>query len=617
MKKVLLLLAAVMLLSACETVPPVDTDPTTDGVTTEPVTEEVTTVIELPEVKPLEIHKISQLNTTVYPLDSAAGEEKNSTLVSNYRESYTLEPGDMGGVKAYYTRIKKVDDSNYIMTFHNTRLGGSVYCMRSTDCKNWSKPVVVMNQKVISVNGKQDNLKYMTPDSFVLDDGRIMIVASYRAEKAYQTAIGENGLVACFSSDMGKTWTEPQIIYKGTNWEPCALQVDTGEIYVYFSCTAPSILEHGFDLRSSGVGMIRSKDGGKTWTPNVTEAPWMPQYVMRCYVCTMDGVKRYNDQMPVAIQLNNGTIALAVETHNPSNNAYKFSISYNNDGYLKDVGMDTTGPDNRKTNLFNLAGPYLCQFDSGEVVLTYHWSGKFNYRLANSTATEFYDAVTIWDDTEHWGASEKLTSHSAAFTICTEDFKAKVTTMYLNHRVNANRLTPTLTATTSDWDGSTDAIFLGADSQAQVSVRLAHDDDYIYLLGERLDYFVTDNDKLVVYFHDGKTGQYMMTLTNDDIKVERRESIEGKNVEVSAEELGIKYHVAVDGLANDILSDMDNGIVYELAFPKSLIDIKDGEIAYRVKLVNRDSSNGKTNTEDSNKNAGMNNTDGWSKADLK
>ena len=620
MKKLALLFACVMLFSACANTPPEVTDtPATDPITEAP-TDEVTTAVEYPVVKPLEIHKISELNTTEYPLDSAAGEENSASLVLNYRESYTLKAGNLGGVKAYYTRIKKINDSAYIMTFHNGQYGGSVYCMRSSDLMSWSTPVTVFKQGYVTVNGVRDNLKYMTPDSCVLKDGRILAVTSFRAEKAYEKEVGENGLAISFSSDNGKTWTEPQVVYRGTNWEPCVLEADNGEIYIYFSCTAPSIVEHGFDDRSSGVGLIRSLDGGKTWIPNVTESPYTPQYVMRCYVTTINGIKRYNDQMPVALQLNNGTIALAVETKTPSasgSNSFKFSISYNNDGYQQWLGMDETGPSNRKTKLFNLAGPYLSQFDSGEVLLTYHWSGTFRYRIGNCTATQFSGETTLWTDTGMWGASEKITSHSAVVTVCTEEFEAKVGRLYLNHRLNAYKLTPTLTANTAEWDASTDAAFLGSESQAQAAVRFAYDDDYIYVLGERLDNYITDKDKLFIYFHDGNTGYYSVGFSNDGIKVERKENAKASVQTLDAEALGIKFYIAVDGQVNDLLGDNDNGVVYELAFPRELLKTEDGTLAYHFRLVNSDSPNGKTTSEDSHSSAGMNNTNDWGKVTLK
>ena len=133
MKKIALLLACVSVLCACGTGVSVETTEA-DTTTVEP-TEEVTTAQQIPELKPLQIHSIAQLNTTEYPLDSAAGEEKNSTLVSNYRESYTLDPAKMGGIKAYYTRIKKIDDSNYIMIFHNTRYSDDCFQAEKDKCK--------------------------------------------------------------------------------------------------------------------------------------------------------------------------------------------------------------------------------------------------------------------------------------------------------------------------------------------------------------------------------------------------------------------------------------------------------------------------------------------------
>ena len=60
--------------------------------------------------------------------------------------------------------------------------------------------------------------------------------------------------------------------------------------------------------------ILVSTDNGATWTPHVTESPYLPQYAMRQYDTTANGIKHYTDQMPVALQLNNGTIALAAES---------------------------------------------------------------------------------------------------------------------------------------------------------------------------------------------------------------------------------------------------------------------------------------------------------------
>ncbi|MBO4355574.1 MAG: exo-alpha-sialidase, partial [Clostridia bacterium] len=492
--------------------------------------------------KPVEnplIHSIDELNITDYGYDSAKGNENRASLVKDYRSSYTLAPSDFGGIEVYYPRIKKIDDDRYLLIFHNGIYGGSIYCCESSDCINWSKPKQIFQQSVISVNGNSDNLKYMTPDACVLSDGRIICVTAYRAEFTYYTKLDENGIAVSFSEDEGKTWSKPKIIYKGLNWEPSVLEAENGEIYVYFTAIAPSIHLYGYDNVSAGVGMIRSKDGGKTWIPDVMTEPYQSQYVMRQYVGTNEnGIKIYNDGMPVARQLHNGSIALVVETFKDNN--YMFSVSYNDDGYKEDLGLDKSGPDNRQTNLFNLAGPYITQFDSGETVLTYHWAGTMRYRIGTSDAKTFFDENVILDGVGMWGSVELTSSHSAVMAIGTDQYSLKVAKVYLNHDISAIKMTPTFTANTPEWDNNTDAIFVSGSSQAQMSVRIAHDDYFVYILGERLDDYITENDGSEFHILDGKGGKYIISVSGANVSVKHQEGQKGKIIDIDAADEGFR-----------------------------------------------------------------------------
>ena len=601
-----LLPAVLLILSSCAG-NPANTAPSVQS------TESVTT--EMPRTVTPVLHEIGELNTTVYSLDSAAGEEGLSTLEKNARRSYTLTSSELGSVKPYYPRIRKLKDGTFLLTYHTGTYGGTVYCTTSTDCINWSVPVKVFAQQKITVNGTSDNLKYMTPDTCVLSDGRILCVTSYRAEHTYYNDQTQDGVAVKFSSDNGKTWSEEQRVYTGVNWEPSALEAENGEIYLFFSCSAPSIEAHDYDHRSSGVGFVRSTDAGKTWTPLVTEAPFQPQYVMRQYMgIDADGVKRYNDQMPVALRLNNGTVALAVESYNAINKTYRFSISYNTDGFANDVGMEKTGPADRQSNLFPLAGPYLAQFPSGETLLTYHWSNTMRYRIGDASARTFGEEVTVFDKTGMWGSVSVLTSHSAVMTIGTEDYDLLVAEMILNHPINAAYMTPTLVCDTTEWDGNTDAVFVGSESQAQASVRAAYDDDYLYFLVERLDFYLTDTDKILFFIKEGDTGWYQLTLSEQDCRVEYKKSASDSSVSCDAASVGIRTAVLSDGTYNQV-DDTDRGVIYEIAFPKSLA--RNGEVYFRMKLVNRDTKTGKTAQDDSNPRASNTNADGWSVARLK
>ncbi len=544
------------------------------------------------------IHSILELNKDEGKIDSHAGVESSSSLEGNFRTKLFKFKSQ----KAYYPRIKMLADGSYFMVFHDSDYGGNIYYSTSKDGKNWKMPKKVFSLRSIEYKGTEDKIAYMTPDAVVLDNGDIIIVTSYRIVHAYQKAIEMNGIAIKRSKDGGSTWSEEKAVYVGTNWEPSILEADNGEIYIYSTVTAPSIYETGnFDLRSSGVGLIRSKDGGNTWTPNVTGAPYLPQYVMRQYVCTENGVKRYNDQMPVAIQLHNGTIALAVETQNFSKGTYKFSISYNNDGYKADLGMNTSGPKERQTEIFNLAGPYLDQFHSGEVALVYHFQNKFYARIGNSTATRFNKNSVIMNDAGCWGNILVNSSHTALVSIgrevrnndstAKEKFGIDIMTLVLNHRISAKKMTPSLSADTAEWDKNTDALFAGSDSQAQLALRFAHDGKNIYFLAERLDSTLASDDTATVLLCDEEKGYYQIELDTVGIKSFRySKSMSGSKTTVKAEVNGVVCKTYIDGTV-DKISDQDNGIIHEIAIPRSLISAgKETKVCFYIRL--RNSQNG-------------------------
>ncbi len=575
----------------------------------------------LPDIE-RHIHAISELNTTEYPLDSAAGEEQNSTLMRNFRESYTIPKSKAANADAYYPRIKRLTDGSFLLLFHaNGLYGGTVYSALSEDGIEWSAPQEVFTRTPITVNGNADMKEYMDPDACVLSDGRILAVTSYRAGHAYSTVIEQNGVAIKISEDGGKTWGEEQVVYVGTNWEPSVLQADNGEILIFFSCTAPSIYVAGvenFYYRSSGVGCVRSSDGGKSWTPSVTGAPYLPQYVMRQYTGTYpNGIKHYTDQMPVAIQLHNGTIVLAAESYPPlGDQQLRASFSYTNDYFSEDLGLDKTGPADRQSNLFLLTAPYLMQFDSGEVLLTYNWTGRFCYRFADCNARTFYDEKVLYSPSGWWGSCERVSSHSAMITVASEDCEILVSRMYLNHRLHAHKISPTMIASPAEWEASTDALFCGSKSQAQVSVRVGYDENNVYLLAERLDRQITSDDEMAFYLDDGsETGYFRLTVGNEGIlsfDYKAKNSAQAESLDLA--EKGVSAAVYVDGTVDDRLN-ADGGVIYEISLPRTLFGESEG-LRFLFEMVNSDRPGEKTTTESGNPDASLRDKKGWFTADF-
>lgn len=109
------------------------------------------------------------------------------------------------------------------------------------------------------------------PDVCRLKDGRLLCVfyAGYDHVSLPNNEHPKGGAVAaCYSSDEGKTWTEPTIIHDGPHddRDPSVVQLSNGRIICHFFC-----LDHPEPMSARrylprGIWMVSSDDGGKTWS---------------------------------------------------------------------------------------------------------------------------------------------------------------------------------------------------------------------------------------------------------------------------------------------------------------------------------------------------------------
>ena len=583
-KKILVFLAlisvCVLLISACNT-PSADTQ-------SAPVSEDVS-VPEDPEAE-VYIHTINELNSKAHEKDSHAADYRYSTLEQDYNSYNTYEGLSSLGIEGYYSRIKLLDDGRYMLVFHNKNYGGSVYVAFGKDIDSFGRPTEIFGQ--VQIDGERK--LYMTPDAEQMPDGRILVTCSYRSTSAYSTAIGKNGIALIYSDDGGKTWSEQKTVYYGTNWEPSILVTGEKSANLFFTSTAPTIALYGFEERSGMVGMISTSDNGETWTPSITGAPWKAQIVAQRFLGMDGNIKRMTDQMPVATILNNGTTVLAVEEQigkSGSNPSFSLGFAYSNKAF-NDVSLEIgeSGPSDVIHNIFKGAGPYIRQFGSGETVLTYHWALTFRYRLGSSTAKQFNDEVTVFTGAGHWGSVEVDSSHTCVMTIGKESFGLYITRMYLNHVITAAKETPSVDGNGADWIGD-EAWFIGSDSQAQSSVRVAHDDDRVYVLCERIDKFVDKGDAFNLYFaNESGDGFYNIKINADGTYTAKRYNNSTKRYTEWNPGDKISVAVTVCGTVSDF-TDKDRGVVYEVSFDKSLTKLSsDGRLQMCVSAQNRDSA---------------------------
>ena len=545
-------------------------------------------VVDKGEVK---INSISELNTADGEIDSHVGMEQYSTLELNYREYTQLSQMDLIGVTVpYYSRVRKMSNGEYIMTYQSGRISSEIFCAFSTDGVKWRNA-----QKILATsdypNGYQDTMLFMTADLCVLDDGSIIVVSSFRGKANYSKDVNSNGIVVIKSKDNGKTWSEKQVIYTGTCWEPYVMQTSSGEVQVYFTQTGHLIAIHGFDSerRSSCVGLLRSNDRGESWTQ---PSNYSAQIVMQQYVYTKNGYDYMCDQMPSAIELHNGKIALAAETCN-AQGSYRLSVAYSGDNWARSLGFSEAGPTDRVTNFMQAAGPYLAQFISGETLLSCHTSVMHVY-VGNAQAKGFTNEYQPFSGHKgHWASLFVDSSHSVIGTMANTisgDISSPTATsldvgrMYLNHVVTSKSSAVTVDGKSDDWENNTEALFIGSETQAQMSMRFSYDNERVYILVERLDNYMTSSDQEGIFISCPDGSYYIIKFGTSGID-SIQQSVDGRLKKVELD--GIEWAMTIVGGVDD--KERDTGKILEVSIPRSIINItSDSMMYFNAMLYNKD-----------------------------
>ena len=564
------------------------------------------------------ITPIAELNTKGEAGDHADDDFNTASLEIDYRQTAELTSAKTGYSRydnAWYPRVKKVRDDLYLLLYHYGQYGQHIYWTTSRDGVKWNAPSVLYRGGASATGfthaegplaGTKDDMRAVNPDACVLDNGDILCVYSVRSNKGYQQVIDLNGLELVrgkVTASGGIQWSKPTKIYTGTNWEPFIMQRDDGQIEIYFSSSVTYIAKYGFDKakRSSGTGLIVSKDGGYTWTPDVQAGDknyYRPTVVYQQAI----GEKKapngetamyFSGQMPSVVQLYNGKSMIAVEVHS-LNNKYTISLATSEaGGNWKDLGITEEGPSTMMKDVFTGAAPYLARFKSGEVYLTYTSKGlKGRLAKADGTAVSSKEFTAVPGAAGSWGSTEIVGSHavlSTAPVVNGDKRGVKIVRSYLNHRINAPKTAVTVDGYTNDWDDieNTDALFVGSESQAQITLRAAHDDENVYFLVSRLDDFMTSSDAVMVCIGAGETADYRVVVGVDG-------SVSIDHYSAGAKQSSITGGTAVVKVLGTLNNneDTDEGCVYEIAVPKSAVGLT-GAKSFKVRpvLTNKDSNN--------------------------
>ncbi|MGN0188847.1 MAG: exo-alpha-sialidase [Candidatus Cryptobacteroides sp.] len=450
------------------------------------------------------LHSLEDVNLAEEETGSHKGWELRSTLeplsvCSLGRNVLSIED-------PYYPRIKKCADGSFLLMWQNGQIGSTIYCCTSSDLKNWSVPKKIFAPVDITTPDGADVRRYSSADAVVLSDGDVIAVTSFRAHKGYKYYPECNGISIRRSRDNGKTWSEEQVIYQGTNWEPYILELPSGRLHCYFTDTDPL-------LRNSGTSLVRSDDRGQTWSPS---GPGQRERVIRQYKYLNQGKRIYTDQMPCIRMLNDGHTLLGfMEARLEEGNvpggtsSYRMGLVYGKDDW-KVLADDEEGPQDRMPNLFLGGGGYVGQFLSGETLISCNINGLFSIKTGTCDGRTFRGKS--WDDGWFrpftgkgcWGSTEVISSHEVlAVMNDTQEGTIQLGRLYLNHRIDAPSLEVSTDGSSEEWKGG-HALYVGsADGDVSAIIRAAHDKENLYILLERSDKALDKADGFALYLTSG------------------------------------------------------------------------------------------------------------------
>ncbi len=556
--------------------------------------------------KKLELTPFSQLNQGEDELNSHAADWKNSSLKLDRRSFINLGSGVTTTPEPTYGRMIRLQDGSYILLCQDrvdkNGNGKNVYWATSPDMKKWTAHGALFKSRTVANGlGNEDTRMYTNGNGFVKKNGEILLFASYRNAKSYgnYNCRYEHGIEMRRSSDGGKTWSAPYEIHRGPNWEAMILELASGELQCFFSESRPWI-----SGSHSGTSMVRSTDGGITWTPSVNNAD--PYRVVRhTWWSEPQNMWLFTDQMPALIILNGSSqFAGAFESCYSKDTSNHFKISFawspkdgkwdyitgdegNGSGF--DVKTAKVGPAERAIDLWRGVGPDLKQFPSGETVLTYTDTQPYQkMRIGDAEARNWSEPfVSLPDVKGSWGAMCMKNSHEVVALMRNSadasDVKMTLASLCLNHSIRASKHAVKMDGDNADWLTTDDALFVGSKCQAQATLRCSADSENIYFLIECLDENVSKDDYVQIFL--SPTDQTTLGSKAFRVKVglsglRNQGGYAGGWLE---QDRGAKACVSYDATLSS-KSDTDNGWLAEIAVPRSAVNVIDGKLKLNFAL---------------------------------
>lgn len=275
-----------------------------------------------------------------------------------------------------YARIIELQDGRLLAVAEG---GGINIAWSSNKGTTWSAP-----EKIVT-NGNM--LPNAVPDVVQLADGTIVVGYNPRPSTPYSED-RHFGIRAVRSTDNGKTWSNPIFIYDASHngadgcWEPCFLQLPSGELQCYFANEFPFQRSN-----EQEISMCRSFDGGQTWG----EAQ---------RICYRAGSR---DGMPVPILTDNNEIVVIVEDNGwPGRNLFRATTVR---CPLEENWSQWVNASSDRRNMifakeedktYVSAAPYLRKLNGGETIAS--WQGDRGER--NGKGENYYEMCVAVGDAD-------------------------------------------------------------------------------------------------------------------------------------------------------------------------------------------------------------------------
>lgn len=574
------------------------------------------TVPKEPVSGSLTLAPIDSLNAGGHTPDSHTGLTGRSTLTAIYDSYVQLSASDChvsGDSFALYPRMTRANNGTYILFYHqkngSSTSGNQCYYMTSPDMKNWTfRQELFKEYKFVDPEyGPSDPVykAFAGADVTTLQDGTILVAASYRHKRNFRYKREFNGVCIRLSHDNGETFGPETPIYQGTNWEPYPIQLPSGRVEVYFTDShvpTPGIwtLEKDGDdiVNGDNSSYVWSDDGGTTWYPEFGSPAIKAAQQVRAYDAATD-TYLYTDQMPSVICLNDGVSKVcANESAVGIPRTFHISLSYS-DPQGNWSGTNSRGdiPAERINNMFKGCAPYLLQFPSGEVILTYNTtqngSNVLFMRMSSPDARSFGEARRVFpfdgSGYGYWGSTYRIDPHQMAVCLAGSGKILQMCRFYLNHAITPSRRTVKVDGDNGDWNNEDEALFVGTKSPVQATLRCCQDKDNLYFLAEVRDTDISKSDYVSLQFASPGGS----CLASGDVKVTGRYNgllkSYGFSSYWSAKEMGVSGVGAFDGTL-DSSSDRDNGYLVEFSIPRRALPILDGKVLVNFSI--RDKSAG-------------------------